>query len=584
MYRCADWRTGAAEDVLDSTNVIVPSVREPARVTLKRRSLHAAGWWLRSSVRIVIDPVFRRREIGLWREYRRWKREHGAALRPSLAGGGRLPRVLIVGKETINGAKIELGLIKGFELAGYAPIVLTDRSFVKFYTLAGVTDFLHWEDFTDRLDRAGAGDAVNTCESLNDLLAFHHAGARVGRFAASSAFRFLRAGHLDLADPKTRDVVVDHLALGMMRARAAQRIQQTVRPPLALFLGNRYTGQSELMDVCVAAGVSVITWFEAHRSNALMLKRYNRENTDEHHGSLSEQSWHLVRTMEWTAARRDELTHEIAHNYATGDWYCRGGTQFGRQIMSPAEITHRLGLDAGKKTAVIFPHIVWDATLFWGRDLFENYEQWLIETVRAACRNERLNWVIKIHPAHAVKNAWERQSIEPAELVAIREQIGPLPSHVFVIPASTDINTFSLFDVMNYCVTVRGTIGLEAATFGIPVVTAGTGRYDHKGFTIDSATREEYLNRLARIEDLPQPTAPQRELAERFAYGQLILRPLSLETITIEYERDAEATMRVGLKARSSDDLRNASDIKAFAEWVGHSTDEDFLDRPSWID
>ena len=468
-------------------------------------------------------------------------------------------------------------------MAGYDPVVLTDRSFAKFYKLAGVTEFLYWEDFTDRLDRDGADRAVGRFESVEDLLAFDHVGTRVGRFAASSAFRFLRVGHLDLADPNTRQVLTEHLALGMMRARAARRLLEEVQPRLALFLGNRYTGQSELMDLCVAGGVSVITWFEAHRSNTLMLKRYSRDNADEHHASLSEESWRLVRKMEWTDARREELRREITHNYAIGDWYCRGGTQFDKHIVDAAHMRERLGLDPRKKTAVVFPHIVWDATLFWGRDLFKDYEDWLIETTRAACANSQVNWVIKIHPAHVVKNAWEHCTSEPAEEVSIREHIGQLPPHVVVIPASSDVNTFSLFDLMDYCVTVRGTIGIEAATFGIAVLTAGTGRYDQRGFTVDSETRQEYLARLACIQNIPAPSAAQRELAERFAYGAFILRPLRLNVMTIEYERDGEATMKVQLHARSREDLLNAPDLRAFADWVANSASEDFLNLPSLV-
>jgi len=311
-----------------------------------------------------------------------------------------------------------------------------------------------------------------------------------------------------------------------------------------------------------------------------MLKRYNRSNADQHHGSLSSETWDAVRAMEWTPVQREELRHEIAHNYASGDWYCRGGTQFGRQIVGRDALGSRLGLDPSKKTVCVFPHIVWDATLFWGRDLFENYEEWLIETVRAACANRSVNWVIKIHPAHVVKDAWENRSGEPAELAAIRQHIGTLPPHVFVIPATTDINTYSLFDVMDCCVTVRGTIGVEAACFGINVITAGTGRYDRRGFTIDSSTKAQYLDRLSRVQDLSSPTAAQRELAERFAYGMFILRPLSLQTITIDYGRDSQATMKVEIKAATADDLCRAPDIRALAGWLGRSSEEDFIDRP----
>jgi hypothetical protein len=553
------------------------------KAIVKRGPIKAAAWWCRSGIRAVIDTDFRRREIGIWREYRRWKDRYAALLQPRLtppASDSAPSDVLIVGKETINGAKIELALIKAFELAGFSPTVLTDRSFTKFYKLAGVRTFVYWDDFTDQLDRASVREAVTRFHTLDDLLAFSHEGARVGRFAASSVFRHLRVGRLDLSEARTRETLVDQLALGMMRARAARRMLDAVRPGAALLLGNRYTGQSELMDLAVARGVDVVTWFEAHRSNALMLKRYNRSNADQHHGSLSSGTWDAVRAMEWTPVQREELRHEIAHNYASGDWYCRGGTQFGRQIVGRDALGSRLGIDPSKKTVCVFPHIVWDATLFWGRDLFENYEEWLIETVRAACANRRVNWVIKIHPAHVVKDAWENRSGEPAELAAIRQHLGTLPPHVFVIPATTDINTYSLFDVMDCCVTVRGTIGVEAACFGINVITAGTGRYDRRGFTIDSATKTQYLDRLSRVQDLSSPTAAQRELAERFAYGMFILRPLSLQTITIDYGRDSQATMKVEINAATADDLCRAPDIRALAGWLGRSSEEDFIDRP----
>jgi hypothetical protein len=282
--------------------------------------------------------------------------------------------------------------------------------------------------------------------------------------------------------------------------------------------------------------------------------------------------------MEWTPDRRRELVGETNDSYGNGDWYARGGTQFHKRILSAEDVRARLHLDPQKKTVVVFPHIVWDATLFWGTDLFEGYEHWLVETVRAAVANSHVNWVFKIHPANVVKSAGERFDGEPAEVVAIRQHVGAVPPHVHIVPASSDISTVSLFAVMDCCVTVRGTIGIEAASRGINVLTAGTGRYDRHGFTIDSTSKDEYLDRLSRIQDLPPLGAARRDLAERFAYGAFVLRPWCLDTLAIEYARDAEATMQVGLKVARSSELASAPDLVAFAEWVAASTDEDFLE------
>ena len=138
------------------------------------------------------------------------------------------------------------------------------------------------------------------------------------------------------------------------------------------------------------------------------------------------------------------------------------------------------------------------------------------------------------------------------------------------------MSTLSLYSVMDYCVTVRGTVGIEAASFGIPVLTAGTGRYDRLGFTIDSESKAQYLDRLAHIHKVLALSSEQRELAERFAHGLFIVRPFSLRTVTLEYQRDAKASLRSKVSLPRGQDVRAAADLRALADWI-RSGEEDFL-------
>jgi hypothetical protein len=551
----------------------------PVRVMLRAAGAGRALLGARYAWQLASNPGFRKIEFELFEDYLRWRWRYGDALRPTLYPAGAKKRALIVAKGTLNGTQIELPLIKGLELAGFVPYVLTNRTDLeKHYRLAGVHSFVRWDAFTGDgppLEKAAALVAAAT--TIEDLIAIEHAGARVGKFAISTAFRSLRVGRLDLSAPETRQKITTLLALALERADSAQRTVAAIKPDLALFLGNRYTGHGELMDVCLQHGVDVLTWFDAHRSSSLMLKRYRRENRDRHHGSIADDTWQQLRGMAWSDREREALKRELDDNYAAGDWYSRGGTQVNKSLMEQQALRSRLGLDPARKTAVVFPHVVWDATLFWGTDLFANYEDWLVATVQAACRNAHLNWIIKVHPVHVQKQALERYPEEPTELTAIRSRVGPLPAHVKVIPPDTDINTFSLFALTDYCLTVRGTVGIEAARLGIPVLTAGTGRYDHRGFTIDSETREQYLDRLASLHEIPPMSDAERDLAERFAYGAFVMRPLPLTTLTIDHGRDAKATVSVRINSRSSDELRRAPDLTAFAAWAANRTQEDFV-------
>ena len=546
---------------------------------LRRIRLLPAARELKYWILILISPRFRRDQRQRRQEFLEFKQEYGDMLSCKLNSSGHaLKTALVVSRGFSEGVRFELGLIKGLELAGFVPVVLTsrDRGLVKYYELIGSAGIVFRDGFTDSVHPFVARDLVAPLESLDDLRTFEHAGARVGRIVISTALRNLREGSLDLRSPQIRQYLASSLASGMTHAIAARDVIRKIRPQLIVLVDSRYTPNGELFDVCLAEGIDTITWRTAHRSNTLMLKRYTLENRDEHPSSLSEESWRWLRSIEWTDFHRERLWKEIYSAYASGDWYSATGTQFNTRMVRPEEIQRRLGLDPDKKTAIVFAHILWEATLFWGKDLFRDYEEWLVETVRTACTNDRVNWVIKAHPANMVKATREGFQEEPSELRALRRHIAKLPPHITIIPADSDISFYSLLRVMDYCVTVRGTVGIEAASVGIPVLTAGTGRYDHKEFTIDSESREEYLERLTSIQDIPPLTTRQRELAERFALGVFLLRPLPLTTVTLEFQRDARGSSRTRVNVANREDWLNAPDLRLFAEWV-NSKQIDFL-------
>jgi len=119
---------------------------------------------------------------------------------------------------------------------------------------------------------------------------------------------------------------------------------------------------------------------------------------------------------------------------------------------------------------------------------------------------------------------------------------------------------------------VRGTIGIEMACHGVPVVTAGTGRYSHFGFTIDSASAEEYLRRLANIQDVPQMTDDQTQLARRFAYALFKMRPWrlsSFETVNMPIEHFGHPLgSNLIPRVSSFAEFAASSDIRSFVNWV----------------
>jgi len=537
---------------------------------------------LRARVGAVLSPAVRREAREDCARFARFDREYGAFIGYGLAATGASKTALAVSSRcpTIEG---ELCTIKALQLAGFKPVVLLEdeRSGLRpFYERTGVRDVHFWSDFATSSDYSTTAAAlVGQCRTVDELMTRTHAGVRVGMIAVCTALRRLRLGVLTLERPAVRALLTRSVAASMAAAEEARRMLEVVSPDLVLS-DQEYTPKGEFFETCLNSGRNVIGCTTAHRSDALVFKRYGLENRDDHLTTLSSSSWALARDLEWTNARRDRLSDEVTSSYVMGDWYHTPWLHSRGHPMEPDELRTCLGIDATRKTAFIFPHVLWDAPVMWGQPLFPNYQEWFVETVGAACRNTHVNWVIKVHPDHVWKHEENGHRGEAAEIRVLREQLGTLPSHITLIPPDTRISTLSLFSIMDYCLTVRGTVGVEAARLGIPVLTAGPARYSERGFTIDSASRAEYLARLARIQHMSPLADEQRELAERFAYGLLLLRPLKLTSIAWDPSGKpgvgSTAHRRARLTVRTEDDWRHAADLSALADWLV-SRDEDFL-------
>lgn len=552
------------------------------KTTLKRAfassRLLPAARFIHYQVRRMTDRAFRERELLREGEFRRFEAEHGAAFRrssPAAAGAGKC--VLVVSSGSL-GLLIEIALVKALQAAGYRPVILTDydRWVDTYYRAAGVEDLSYWEDWVRPVSEEAAVRLMAGLQVFAQFIQAEYCGARVGKYAASTGLRHLRVGRLDLSLPAARAALLPFLRRAMASANAAQDIVTTLKPDLVLSVDPGYSPRGELFDVCLAAGIETMTWNAAHKNNTLMLKRYRQANRDVHPASLSSETWRDLQMKPWADRDREKVRRELIGSYQSGEWYSEVGTQFHTAGQDEAEVRRTLGLNEGKKTAVIFPHIFWDGTFFYGTDLFESYEEWFVETMKVACANSHVNWIVKIHPANLVKNARDGVGSEPSELTAIRSLGGTIPPHVRIIQPDSRMSTLSLYSVMDYCVTVRGTVGIEAASFGIPVFTAGTGRYDRRGFTIDSDSRAQYVERLRHIQGTPPLSAEQRNLAERFAYGIFILRPFSLRTVTMEFQRDAKVSLHSNVRLPKGQDLEAASDLRLLTDWIGSGA-EDFL-------
>lgn len=485
-------------------------------------------------------------------------------------------------------AKVEALFAAALAQRTYRSVVLLpERSALieRVFSACGNVEFIYLNELLTPeivVEAKAEAGRVLAAESDPDALAnLEINGFRTGRNVQSRVVRKFRVGRLDAGSPEQMDELRHVMAESLAVSRVAVRLLDDLKPDLAVFLEKGYTPTGEVYDACLLKGVDTIQWLGAPQSDHLLFKRYSLATRADHPFALGADTWERLQSAPWTPAQDQLVLDRIASHYRNGAWYNRQQLQTGKRIMPPSEVRSKLGVRPGRKVAVIFAHILYDATFFYGESLYPDYEQWLIETVRGAISNPELDWVVKVHPVNVWRSRMDGVPMEQIEAQVLRREFGELPAHVSLMPANTEINTYSLFDSIDFGLTVRGTIGMELPCFGVPVVTAGTGRYSGHGFTIDPESREAYQEILSRLHDQVPLNDEQQRRARQYAFGAFFLRPFPTVSFRLDFHARsfgvAALNQNVDLDADLISQWPATRDLSQIAAWAGDSRSTDLL-------
>lgn len=520
-------------------------------------------------------------QLELWQDYRRTWREAAFLRTPPGAANGKTALLITFGVPA--SVKLEATLLAGLRQAGWRTACFTSRAtpWVRRYLRAfGVDDHVLRQDFAvDAETRARCeGEAAGYLAgdtSFRAVKGWTYRGVRIGIPLLTNIQRKDRLGSPDPSDPAVRGELVTLLPNLLTWVHVCERMLDRARPDLVLLI-EANDWNAPLVDLIVGRGIDLIQFVQPSRDDALVLKRLTAETRRFHPNSLDPKTLARISTEPWTERQEQELQQEFADRYG-GKWFLQSRNQPGTRARSRDEIVQALGLRPGRKCTVVFSHILWDANLFYGEDLFEDYGDWLLQTVRAAIANPALDWIVKLHPANLWKRAYESDTQELAEIGLLRRHgLEPLPAHVRLLRPETDISTLSLFQAVDYGITVRGTTGIELPCFGVPMLTAGTGRYSGLGFTRDFASKEAYLAALAHLHEMPTMSAAETLLAKRHAHALFRRRPWVFKSLRSTFNLPKQGAHPLAYNFELTVDswatLARNGDLEAFAAWAGDAS------------
>lgn len=347
---------------------------------------------------------------------------------------------------------------------------------------------------------------------------------------------------------------------------------EKLNPDILIILDRGYSPEAEIFHTALVKKIKCIEIHLGHRSDFLAFKKYSLNNKNDHFNSLSQKTLNLLKKIKIRTSYKKQVIEELKFCYNTGKWFEEVGTQIEKKHITRKMFLEKFNLDPKKKIAVLFSHIFWDGTFFYGEDLFTDYEDWFRQTLKKMIKNKDVNWIIKVHPANVVKDKRDTK-INTSEHDIINEICKKKSNNIVLIDSKDPISTFSYFNFIDYCLTVRGTVGIEAACFGIPVITAGTGRYDGNGFTIDHKSKKDYLKTVSNINKIKKYDKQTIDKAIIFAHTLFCKRVFSTNNINFFFQRDQKFTMKAKI---DSTDIFSEKENKLLSDWL-ISDDEDFI-------
>lgn len=153
-----------------------------------------------------------------------------------------------------------------------------------------------------------------------------------------------------------------------------------------------------------------------------------------------------------------------------------------------------------RPVAVVYSHIWFDFPHTFAMRNFADMKDWMECTIQHIRNCTDVVWLLKPHPTEKWYGGF-----------ALADIAHDLPPHVRMLPLKTDSET--TMTAADAIVTVHGTVGLEAAARGLPVLLADRSYFSDWKVGHVAESRDDYRRLLSNVSQLTPPDEAARERA-----------------------------------------------------------------------
>lgn len=340
--------------------------------------------------------------------------------------------------------------------------------------------------FLSQDQRAQAHKIVNSLD-YKELENFSYEGIPLGKLVQVSTRWFLTA--TDIAGSKQGlEVYRNFVISAIIVSDVAKNLLKNVRPDVIFLLNGLFFEERIICSWAERLLIPFVTYENGFMKNSFVFAR----NSIACYYDISEH-WPSVKNRPLSTKENEWLDNYLIDRQVGNRAIIQYWPKREERITA---IKRKLNLDGAKKIVVAFTNIIWDSAVQ-ERDIgFAGMFKWLSQIIAFFSRHREYQFIIRIHPAEIRLKG--RETKEGAAQF-IRSAFSELQSNIQIVLPDSKISSYRLIEISDLILTYTSTIGLEAALMGKPVMVAGQTHYRGKGFTLDTDTEAEYLDRLIEV-------------------------------------------------------------------------------------
>lgn len=458
-------------------------------------------------------------------EIRIWRKAFDVLFTPEPESGLGVKRVLIVTSigENANALALDSVLAKALESRGCDVFVLLCDGVLDACMNCEIRKFKGLKEFQDQ----GAHKLCQSCvtqgaelTSIAGLNVLHFSsflGVELGEpnkqdleSAQAGALRFLAIG--DKSAEEFLSILPKFITASVQARTILEKCISEMNIDIVLAHHGIYVPQGSAVSAAQNLGKRVVTWSQSYRRGTYLFS-----HSDTAHKMQLQEKFTFKKLSD--EERYKTIRYLESRDAGSNDWI-----RFGLTVKDRKEFLEDI---LQKPMVLLLTNVNWDAQVHFGKGLFTNMEEWLLETIEWFTFHSNLQLVVRLHPAEISGTVPTREPMERS----IRSKFPKLPTNIVIVTPDSEISTYSLIERADLGIIYGTKTGVELVSSGVPTIVAGEAWIKNKDLTLDPLSKSEYFQHLEDFAKGNSVESPDVEKALSYAHHFFFRRMIEINSI-----------------------------------------------------